>query len=90
VSISFPPDLRPIVQYPGYFWDITALTLYTIKGGYLRPLTPTTKKNRFNDQIWNYCGGPYYSISHQGRRKYLGVDRLKMNTYPDPYQLPVT
>jgi hypothetical protein len=69
--ITLPKDFVAI-QFPGYFWNVSDHQLYSIKiSGELKPLK-FLKASVFNDGI------PGYSISVQGKRKYIKFVDLKI------------
>ena len=76
-------------KYPGYFWDMQAKMLYSIKmTGVLKPLKYqktllTMTKGGFIQPLMHgkHLGG--YNVSHQGRKRRLTDEYLYGLTYTD-------
>jgi hypothetical protein len=92
--ITFPNDLTPVPDFPGYFWDVTEHKLYSIKvGGVLREL----KVQRMWASVYHYGGGRrfsklkvgqlYYNLSHKGIGHPTAVGDLKKLKLTD-YAIP--
>jgi hypothetical protein len=87
--ITFPNDLTPVPKFPGYFWDVVAHKLYSIKvGGVLREMT-LRRANQFNANRWNgmRTGQLHYSLSREGFSHTVTVvnlKKLKMTDYAIP------
>lgn len=79
--ITFPPEFVA-TRFPGYFWNVSEKKLYSIKvSGVLRPLV-RRKKNKW------YHWGDHYTVSVEGKKRYMSADRLEKLT-PRPQVVPV-
>jgi len=69
-------------KYPGYFWNLTDLKLYSMKvTGILRPL-------KFEEaNHWNH-GVAGYKVSVNGKKRYLSESYLLKLT-DIPHEIPV-
>lgn len=75
--VVMPPNFMA-TKYPGYYWNVETKKLYSIKvGGVLRPLV-SKKPSR-----WNQLPCETYTVSVDGRRRWLSVDYLNKLTYAD-------
>lgn len=85
VYVTLPP-LFVATKYPGYFWHLEHKRLYSLKvGGILRRLRQVFP-NRFNHAPAGM--GPYYELSHQGKRVFLSVRDLEQIT-PSQTEVPL-
>ena len=67
--VTLPPTFTA-TKYPGYFWDVESLRLFSIKSGELKPMK-ITYPTRFNTYPT-----PGYRVSHKGRRRHLMLPDL--------------
>jgi hypothetical protein len=66
--VTLPPTFTA-TRFPGYFWDVESLTLYSIKSGVLLEMKPVVP-NYFNDHRAGY------RISNKGQRKFMSLNYL--------------
>lgn len=79
--VTLPLPFVAIPNYPGYFWHLTELVLYSLKvGGELRELR-LNKKGFYHEED---C----YTISHLGRKGIL-TRALLMRLNPTDSEIPV-
>jgi len=60
------------IEYPGYFWNIKAKALYSIKvSGVLKEL------KRYKPNGFNHMNEDFYVVSVNGKRKVLSLSYLE-------------
>jgi hypothetical protein len=91
--ITFPNNLTPVSDFPGYFWDVMEHKLYSIKvGGVLRELKVQRMwagVHRLGGRRFSKLkvGQLYYALSHNGISYPTTVKDLKKLKLTD-YAIP--